>query len=70
MDCVVEACKALNEDPDMAADLMVDFLKDAGAEASRESCVSDLDVCSLSPRLTGKTVRFRQFRNGNWENST
>ena len=42
MDCVVEACKALNEDPDMAADLMVDFLKDAGAEASRESCVSDL----------------------------
>lgn len=42
IDCVKEACKALNDDPDMAADLMVDFLKDAGAEASRESCVSDL----------------------------
>lgn len=43
LDCVEEACKALNEDPDMAADLMVEFLKESGAEASRESCVSDLE---------------------------
>lgn len=42
IDCVKEACKALNDDPDMAADLMVNFLKEAGAEATRESCVSDL----------------------------
>ncbi len=42
MDCVMEACRALNDDQDMAADLMVEYLKEAGAEATRESCVSDL----------------------------
>lgn len=42
MNCIMEACKALNEDTDMAADLMVEFLKEAGAETTRESCVSDL----------------------------
>lgn len=42
IDCIAEAGKALNEDPDMAADLMADFLKDAGAQESREDCVKDL----------------------------
>lgn len=42
VDCIAEANKALNDNPDMAADLMVNFLKDAGAEESRENCVSDL----------------------------
>lgn len=42
IDCIAEAGKALNDDPDMAADLMVNFLKDAGAQETRESCVSDL----------------------------
>lgn len=42
VDCIAEAGKALNDDPDMAADLMVNFLKDAGAEETREDCVKDL----------------------------
>lgn len=42
IDCIAEAGKALNDDPDMAADLMVSFLKNAGAEESREDCVKDL----------------------------
>lgn len=42
VDCIMEACAAINADPDMAADLMVQYLKEAGAETSRESCVSDI----------------------------
>lgn len=42
VDCVMEANAALAEDSDMAADLLVEFLKDSGMETSRENCVSDL----------------------------
>lgn len=42
VDCALEACEALQSDPDMAADLLVEFLKDAGMETSRENCVADL----------------------------
>lgn len=42
IDCITEACMALNEDPEMAASLMFDFLKESGAEATLESCKSDL----------------------------
>lgn len=42
VDCVLEANAALAADPDMAADLLVEFLKDAGMETSRENCVADL----------------------------
>lgn len=42
MDCTLEACAALEKDPDMAADLLVEFLQDAGMEISRENCVADL----------------------------
>ena len=42
IDCITEACAALNADPDMAADLFVEYLKEAGAETTRENCVSDL----------------------------
>lgn len=43
IDCVTAACEALNADKEMAADLMVEYLKGAGAETSRENCVSDLE---------------------------
>lgn len=42
MDLVVEACAALNADQDMATQLMMDFLKEAGAESTEESVRSDL----------------------------
>lgn len=42
VNCVLDACEALQNDPDMAADLLVEFLKDAGMETSRENCVADL----------------------------
>ena len=42
MDLVVEACAALNADQDMATQLMMDFLKEAGAESTEESVKSDL----------------------------
>lgn len=42
MEVVVEACEALNADQEMAADLMMDFLKEAGAESSEESVKGDL----------------------------
>lgn len=42
IDCLNEACAALNADKEMAADLMMEFLKDNGAEATRETVVSDL----------------------------
>ena len=42
VDCVLEANAALAADPDMATDLLVEFLKDAGMETSRENCASDL----------------------------
>lgn len=37
IDCITEACAALNADPDMAADLFVEYLKEAGAETTREN---------------------------------
>lgn len=43
MDCLAEACKALNDDPDMAAELMMKFLKEAGAETPEESIRGDLE---------------------------
>lgn len=43
VDCVLEACEELQNDPDMAADLLVEFLQDSGMETSRENCVADLD---------------------------
>ena len=43
VDCVMEANKALEDDPDAAADLMVQFLEESGMETSRENCVSDLE---------------------------
>lgn len=43
VDCVLEANQALADDPDMAADLLVEFLKESGMETSRENCVSDLN---------------------------
>lgn len=42
VDCINEANAALKADPEMAADLLVEFLKDAGTETSRENCVADL----------------------------
>ncbi len=42
MDALTEACEALQNDPNMAADLFVEFLKENGSETSRENCVSDL----------------------------
>lgn len=42
VDCAMEACAALQNDPDMAADLLVEFLKESGMETSRENCVADL----------------------------
>lgn len=41
-DCISEACAALKADPEMAADLFVQFLKENGTETTRENCVSDL----------------------------
>ncbi len=43
IDCALEACAALQNDPDMAADLLVEFLQDSGMETSRENCVADLN---------------------------
>lgn len=43
IDCALEACEALSKDPDMAADLMVEFLQESGMETSRENCVADLE---------------------------
>lgn len=43
MELLTEACEALNADQDMAASLMMDFLKEAGAESSEESVRSDLE---------------------------
>lgn len=42
IDCIMEACEALNNDPQMASDLMFDFLKASGVESTLDSCVSDL----------------------------
>lgn len=42
VDCVLEANAALAADQEMATDLLVEFLKDAGMETSRENCASDL----------------------------
>lgn len=42
MDALTEACEALQSDPDMAADLFVQYLKENGSETSRENCVADL----------------------------
>lgn len=42
MDCILEACQQLNDDKDMAAELLFEFLKESGAETSKESCISDL----------------------------
>ena len=43
INCALEACEALEMDPDMAADLLVEFLQDAGMETSKENCVADLN---------------------------
>ena len=43
VDCMLEACETLQKDPDMAADLLVEFLQDSGMETSRENCMADLD---------------------------
>lgn len=43
MDCLMEANAALKADPDMAADLFMEFLKENGMETTRENCVSDLE---------------------------
>lgn len=43
INCALEACEALEKDPDMAADLLVEFLQDAGMETSKENCVADLN---------------------------
>ena len=42
VNCISEACAALKADPEMAADLFVQFLKESGTETSRENCVNDL----------------------------
>ena len=42
VDCVLEANAALAADEEMATDLLVEFLKDAGMETSRENCAADL----------------------------
>lgn len=42
MDALTEACEALQNDPDMAADLFVEFLKENGSETTRDNCVADL----------------------------
>lgn len=42
MNLIMEANKALNEDQAMATKLMMDFLKEAGAEASEETVKGDL----------------------------
>ncbi len=42
IDCILEACAALQEDPEMAADLLLEFLQDSGMETSRENCAADL----------------------------
>lgn len=42
MDALTEACEALQNDPEMAADLFVQFLQENGSETSRENCVADL----------------------------
>ena len=42
VDCTMEACEALQKDPEMAADLLVEFLQESGMETSRENCVAAL----------------------------
>lgn len=42
MDCLLAANEALAADPEMAADLMVKYLKENGVETSREDCQSDI----------------------------
>lgn len=43
MDCLVEACEALQNDTDGAADLFMQFLKENGSETSRDNCIQDLN---------------------------
>ena len=42
MDCILEACEAIQSDPEAAADLMMEFLKVNGSETTRENCLADL----------------------------
>lgn len=43
MDAMTEACEALENDKEMAADLFMEFLKENGSETTRENCLSDLE---------------------------
>lgn len=43
LELIVEACDALNADPDMATQLMMDFMKASGAEATEANVRSDLE---------------------------
>ena len=43
INCALEACEALEKDQEMAADMLVEFLQDAGLENSKENCVADLN---------------------------
>lgn len=60
VDCTLEACEALKNDQKMAADLLVEFLKDAGMESSRENCVADLGRVNW---LTKKDWKGRELGN-------
>ncbi|MEF9970152.1 MAG: ABC transporter substrate-binding protein [Ruthenibacterium sp.] len=42
VNCIMEACDALQKDPEMAADLFVQYLQESGTETSRENCMDDL----------------------------
>ena len=61
MDALTEACEALQNDQDMAADLFVQFLKENGSETSRENCVADLERVQFITRTDWKDRQIGNF---------
>ena len=43
IDCLLEACAAIQSDKEASADLFMQFLKENGSETTRENCLADLD---------------------------
>ena len=61
MDALTEACEAIQNDQEMAADLFVQFLKENGSETSRENCVSDLQRARFITRADWKDRQIGRF---------
>lgn len=61
MDALTEACEALQNDQEMAADLFVQFLKENGSETSRENCVADLERVQFVTREDWKDRQIGVF---------